>query len=79
MLAGDQTINISQFRSKVQAQEEGPEQKELLRFNKYVEQIKIKDDDYFNWDNPKIQTRKTILNEQKACLRRCEDLLKKMR
>ena len=50
-----------------------------MKFDKFCEQITIKDKDYFNWQNPKIPTKKTILNDQKACLRRCEDLLKKMR
>ena len=45
------------------------------RFKAYVESITIEPEDYFNHDNDNIRTKKTILNSDKACLRRCEDLL----
>ena len=43
-----------------------------------LEQFEISPEDYFNHDNDKVRTKRTILNNEKACLRRCEDLLKKM-
>jgi len=48
------------------------------KFDDMVDKIKdVENTDYFNW--PASYYFKTILNSDKACLKKCEELLSKMR
>ena len=50
--------------------------KEKVFFYKWIKEIELEDKDYFNNNRDGYRVRKTILNSQKAALKRCEELLK---
>ena len=63
-MAGDQTINVSQFKAKVVVKDKTKAELDDEAFEKLVnEKCSIKDEDYFNSDNPKLPTCRTILND----------------
>jgi hypothetical protein len=45
-------------------------------FHKYLDTIELEDSDYFNHGRDGYKCKKTILNSQEKCLKRCEELLK---
>ena len=50
--------------------------KEKRFFEKYMSEIKLEDKDYFNFGRDGYKVRKTILNSDRACLKKCNELLK---
>ena len=51
---------------------------EKVFFHKWLKEIKLEDKDFFNFGREGYRVRKTILNSDKACLKRCEELLAQM-
>ena len=47
-------------------------------FDRYLKKIKLEDKDYFNYGVKGYKCKKTILTSDRACLKKCEELLKKM-
>jgi len=50
--------------------------KEKLFFEEYLKGMELEDSDYFNHGRDGYRCKKTILNSQEKCLKRCEELLK---